>query len=134
MKTILAVLAVVGVSLFFVAISLFNLHDGTVFTSPPETVVENFTEALVTHRYSQALKFLDKDLQSRTAIDDLKRITTDLELRVGKVRSVRGESVVITNSDAQAMAVLKCTRTRFHTASFGLSRRSGSWRIDSMNF
>ena len=84
MKAILAVLVVVGLCLLMIGISLFQLQDGTIFTSPPEAVVENFTRALTTHRYTQALKYLDEDLQTQTDVNALRRLTADLEFRFGK--------------------------------------------------
>jgi hypothetical protein len=134
MRPILAVLALVSGCLFLIAVSLFQLHDGTTLTSPPEAVAENFMRELATHRYSQALKYLDDDLSDRTSVADLKRVTDDLEGRVGKIRDVRGEPIMIANNDAEAKAVLKTTRTQFHTVRFNLSRRSGVWLIDAMHF
>jgi hypothetical protein len=41
---------------------------------------------------------------------------------------------MITNDDAQAQAVMKTPRTKFCTARFALSHRSGVWLIDEMHF
>ncbi len=82
MKAILAIMTVATLALLLIVISLFELNDGTILTSPPEAVVENFTRALAAHRYSQALKYLDEDFRRQTDADAVRRLTLDLELRV----------------------------------------------------
>jgi hypothetical protein len=134
MKAILSVLVVVGLCLAMIGVSLVHLHDATTMTSPPEAVVENFTREITLHRYSQALKYLNKDLRRRADVESLKLLVGDLEFRVGEVMDVHGEPITVGDDEAEAKAVMKTSRTRFHTARFELSRQSGEWLIESMQF
>ena len=129
------VFGLLGIVLFVVCsggIFLFGLNE---VDPPPEAVVESFTRNLTSHQYDRAWGYLDEDFKrSLGGMDALKRLALDLEQRVGETRDVRGEPLSISEHDAQAQAILKTSRTRFHCARFILSRENGHWLIGSIRF
>ena len=131
MRAIFGVLFVGAVCLAVIGISLSYFHDVATMTAPPETVAENFTRRLVTHRYGPALNNLDQDLRRRVDVADLKRLSSDLNSDLEEILEVQGEPIRVKSKHAEAEVVVKGLHSRVRTVRFALSLQRGEWVIDS---
>jgi hypothetical protein len=130
LKALLRVSAMILAALAVVALGVFGFHDDATFVPPPEAVVEGFMRALTTHRYAQALSYLDPGLRARGA-GALRRREAEIERVCGHVHDVRGEAGNRSGESASAVAVLRTARGDARLR-FELLRQQGEWRLASL--
>lgn len=132
MKAIWGMLALTVAAFGLSAGVVLGLGDGSVFTSPPEAVVEDFVRGVVGGRYGPASSELSEDLQATTGPADLQALRQRLERRAGRVLDVRGEPGWARADSAEASALLQTKRAGRLELVFRLSRSQGSWSIEEI--
>ncbi len=130
MKAPLLVAAMVLGTLAVVALGVFGFRDDATLVPPPEAVAEGFMRAMTTHRYAQALPYLEPALRARGA-EDLRRRQAEIERVYGHVRDVRGEAGRRSGESASAVAVLRTAHGEVPLR-FDLVRQQGEWRVASL--
>lgn len=129
LRPALRVVLIAAAGLGITAGAVLGLHDGHLFTSPPESVAEEFVQKLATRRWGPARDHFTPELAA--AIDEahLRDAVLAFERRWGRMEQVEGRPGADSADQAWAGALVTTSRGARLVLPFPLVRRSGVWRV-----
>ncbi len=132
MKPFVFTILIVAVSLLMIGASLVLLGDDSVFTTPPELVVEDFMKEMALGRYERARPFLEDHVEERATAPVLQGLEHRLRNRLGTILDVSGEPVWKRGRSAVAAARVESDENGTVLLRFPLRFESGVWRITGL--
>ena len=129
MRHLAATIGVTLLALLLVALVLGATGDAHLLVPPPEAAGEQFLRKLGTGRYALARSHLTTARAARTDVAALRYFTRQVELRIGTIRDVHGDSAIAAGDSATAWLTLTGARDALH-ATLVTRREHSVWKID----
>jgi hypothetical protein len=131
MSRLLMVLTAAGIALVSLAIAVFVAGDRHTVVPPPESVAQGLLRQLATRRYRQTRQFLSASARSTYTPERLREWVEQLESRLGRMQTVRGEVMDVTGETA-LVRVTVAGREGKSVVQIRLQRQHGLWLITKL--